>query len=60
MYLLQIQFVLGIIHTAQSIYVQCDFPAWMQWTLLAYAFTILSLFLNFYYQAYIKSASNKV
>ncbi|VDI14525.1 Hypothetical predicted protein [Mytilus galloprovincialis] len=54
-----IQFVVGIAHAAQSLVRQCEFPMWMQWALVFYAFTILCLFLNFYFHAYIKSVRRK-
>ncbi|XP_069134116.1 very long chain fatty acid elongase 4-like isoform X2 [Argopecten irradians] len=50
-----IQFVVGIIHAAQSLFFRCDFPEWMHWALCLYAFSILLLFLNFYFHAYIVS-----
>lgn len=49
----QIQFVVGMLHAAQSIYVQCPFYLWMQWALIIYGITILGLFLNFYFRAYV-------
>lgn len=57
---LQIQFVMGITHAIQSLVVGCDFPDWMHWALIFYAFTILMLFLNFYFHAYIKAQKRKV
>uniref|UniRef100_A0A8W8NF96 Elongation of very long chain fatty acids protein n=1 Tax=Magallana gigas TaxID=29159 RepID=A0A8W8NF96_MAGGI len=54
-----IQFVTGIIHAAQSLVFKCDFPEWMHWALVVYAFTILLLFLNFYFHAYVKSMKKK-
>ena len=45
----------GIIHASQSLLVGCEFPLWMQYAVVFYAFSILLLFLNFYFQAYIKS-----
>ncbi|XP_064600548.1 very long chain fatty acid elongase 4-like [Liolophura sinensis] len=54
-----IQFVTGIAHTARSLFWGCNFPAWMHWALIFYAFTILLLFLNFYVQTYIKSSRKK-
>lgn len=54
-----IQFVTGIIHAAQSLVFKCDFPEWMHWALVIYAFTILLLFLNFYFHAYVKSMKKK-
>ncbi|KAL3841944.1 hypothetical protein ACJMK2_020021 [Sinanodonta woodiana] len=55
----KIQFVVGITHSMQSLVVRCDFPEWMQWALIFYGFTILLLFLNFYFQAYIISKNEK-
>ena len=52
----QVQFVTGMFHAAMSIYVGCKFPLWMQWALIAYGSTILTLFINFYIQAYIRSS----
>jgi len=49
-----IQFVAGMIHAAQSLFLGCPFPLWMQWSLIFYGGTILALFLNFYFHAYIK------
>jgi len=37
-----------------SLYVECEFPLWMQYALIGYAFSLIILFLNFYIQAYIK------
>jgi len=58
--MLQVQFVIGFVHSLQSLYIQCDFPRWMQWALVFYAISIFSLFMNFYYQADINSAKKKV
>lgn len=49
-----VQFVAGITHAIQSLYVRCPFPLWMQWLLIVYGLTILGLFLNFYFRAYIR------
>nr|WPT09942.1 elongation of very long chain fatty acids 4 protein [Namalycastis rhodochorde] len=54
-----VQFVLGMVHAAQSLLVGCPFPLWMQWALIFYGATILSLFLNFYFHAYIKPAKSR-
>jgi len=37
-----------------SLYVECEFPVWMHYALVAYAFSLILLFFNFYIQAYIK------
>lgn len=49
---LQIQFHFTIGHTALSLYVDCDFPHWMHYSLICYAITFIVLFANFYYQTY--------
>lgn len=51
---------MGIFHAVQSLVVRCDFPLWMQYAVVAYAGSILALFLNFYFHAYIKSQRQKV
>lgn len=48
----QIQFHVTIGHTALSLYVNCDFPHWMHYSLICYAITFIVLFGNFYYQTY--------
>uniref|UniRef100_H3C9L0 Elongation of very long chain fatty acids protein n=1 Tax=Tetraodon nigroviridis TaxID=99883 RepID=H3C9L0_TETNG len=47
-----IQFHVTIGHTALSLYVNCDFPHWMHYSLICYAITFIVLFGNFYYQTY--------
>ncbi|XP_013382054.1 elongation of very long chain fatty acids protein 4 isoform X1 [Lingula anatina] len=54
-----IQFVVGMAHAAQSLLLQCPFPLWMQVALILYGGSILGLFLNFYFHAYIKSKRDK-
>jgi len=49
----QVQFIAGITHAAQSIYMGCTFPLWMQWALIAYGASIFALFINFYFHSYI-------
>ncbi len=55
----QAQFVIGMCHAAQSLYFGCNFIRWMHYALIFYGGTILILFLNFYYQAYIKAAKKR-
>ncbi|KAK0068481.1 elongation of very long chain fatty acids protein 4-like isoform X1 [Biomphalaria pfeifferi] len=56
----KIQFVTGIAHASQSLILRgCGFPEWMHWALISYAFTILLLFINFYYHAYRSSKRTK-
>lgn len=50
----QIQFSLAIIHCMHSLYIDCNFPKWMHYTLLAYATSFIILFTNFYIHAYVK------
>ncbi|XP_070199145.1 very long chain fatty acid elongase 4-like isoform X2 [Littorina saxatilis] len=49
-----LQFFVGLVYAVQSIVTGCKFPLWMQWCGIAYGITIVSLFINFYIQAYIK------
>ncbi|XP_052212852.1 elongation of very long chain fatty acids protein 4-like isoform X2 [Dreissena polymorpha] len=49
-----IQFFVGMVYGIQGILIECDYPRWMLWTSMAYGVTIITLFLNFYIQAYIK------
>jgi elongation of very long chain fatty acids protein 4 len=53
-----VQFVAGMSHAAQSIYLDCKFPRWMQWALIIYGTTILSLFINFYIHSYIRPSKS--
>jgi len=54
-----IQFIIGMFHAAQSLYIGCQFPLWMQYALIVYGTTILLLFLNFYFHAYINPSKSK-
>lgn len=54
-----IQFLAGMFHAAQSLFVRCEYPVWMQWALIFYGLSILSLFLNFYFHAYIHPKKTK-
>lgn len=51
-----IQFIVVVIHATISIFVQCDFPAWMNWALMFYMFSMITLFGNFYRQEYVNKA----
>lgn len=37
-----------------SLYIDCNFPKWMHYTLLGYASSFIALFTNFYIHAYIR------
>lgn len=56
----QIQFFVGMVYGIQGIIVDCDYPRWMMWTSMAYGVSIITLFLNFYIQAYIKKPKLQV
>ena len=56
----QAQFVTAMFWVAQSLYIGCKFTRWMQYNLIFYGGTILALFLNFYYHAYIKTIKKQV
>lgn len=56
---LQLQFSLAIIHAIHSLYIDCNFPKWMHYTLIGYAFSFICLFTNFYIQTYIKKGRRK-
>ena len=51
--ILQLQFFVGLVYASQSIYIECDYPLWMAWVGMGYGVTIITLFINFYIQAYI-------
>lgn len=53
------QFFICLVSCVNSLYVDCDFPRWMHYALLLYAFSLIVLFLNFYVHAYIKGKSKK-
>jgi len=49
-----------MVYGVQGIIVECDYPSWMLWTSMAYGVSIITLFLNFYIQAYIKKPKLQV
>lgn len=51
---------MGLIYASQAIATGCEFPLWMQWAGIVYGFTIIVLFANFYFQAYIKKSCDQV
>eukprot|EP01064_Diplonema_japonicum_P004670 TRINITY_DN13067_c0_g3_i1.p1 TRINITY_DN13067_c0_g3~~TRINITY_DN13067_c0_g3_i1.p1 ORF type:complete len:298 (+),score=30.82 TRINITY_DN13067_c0_g3_i1:46-939(+) len=51
------QFVLVIGHSLTSLYLDTPYPHWIMWSLVAFLCILMSLFLNFYVQAYIKKAA---
>ncbi|XP_043074943.1 ELOVL fatty acid elongase 8a isoform X1 [Puntigrus tetrazona] len=48
-----LQFFIVTIHTAVNLFADCDFPDSMNIIVLGYAFSLIGLFSNFYYQNYI-------
>ena len=55
----QAQFVVAIFHTAHSLYIDCPAPKWMHWALIAYASSLIVLFLNFYAHTYVDKKAQK-
>ena len=55
----QLQFSLAIIHALHSLYIDCNFPKWMHYTLIGYAISFIILFTNFYMQTYIKKGRRR-
>ena len=55
----QLQFSLAIIHAIHSLYIDCNFPKWMHYTLIGYATSFIILFTNFYVKTYIKHRDRK-
>lgn len=58
--LLQLQFSLAIIHAVHSLYIDCNFPKWMHYTLIGYAISFIILFTNFYIHTYVKRGKKGV
>ncbi|XP_032832712.1 very long chain fatty acid elongase 4-like [Petromyzon marinus] len=50
-----VQFHLSTFHTGYSLYVDCPFPKWMHWSLIAYSVSFILLFADFYYRTYMKA-----
>jgi elongation of very long chain fatty acids protein 4 len=50
-----LQFSLAIIHCMHSLYIDCNFPKWMHYTLIGYATSFIILFTNFYLHTYVKN-----
>jgi len=48
-----IQFVILMFYAIYSLSVDCRFPHWMHWALLAYLCSLIVLFLNFYIWSYV-------
>ena len=55
----QLQFTLAIIHAIHSLYIDCNFPKWMHYTLIGYAISFIILFTNFYIQTYLKKGKKR-
>ena len=53
--MLQTQFVVVLVHTVTNVIHQdrCDFPQFLNYLAIAYAATLIVLFSNFFYQAYV-------
>jgi hypothetical protein len=46
-------------HTSIGIYTSCGYPKQYEWALIAYAFSHVLLFGNFYYHSYVKNKQRK-
>ena len=55
----QLQFFIAMLKVFWSLYIECDFPLWMQLSSILYGVTIITLFGNFYYQAYVNKTKSK-
>ena len=56
---LQIQFCILLCHGVVSLYVKCDYPLWMQYSLVLYMVSFLVLFSNFYIHSYLAQRHRK-
>lgn len=54
-----IQFCVAIGHSLYALHTECNFPRWMMWALVGYAFSLLVLFSNFFLHAYVKKSMAK-
>ena len=54
MIVFQVQFVVLILHTLQSLGTKCPFPKWLHYVFLFYCSTFLVLFMHYYRQTYAK------
>lgn len=50
--LLQGQFMIVTLHSAQLFFIPCDYPIIFSYWILSYAVIFFGMFLNFYLQAY--------
>eukprot|EP01120_Amphizonella_sp_Union-15-10_P010388 TRINITY_DN4141_c0_g2_i1.p1 TRINITY_DN4141_c0_g2~~TRINITY_DN4141_c0_g2_i1.p1 ORF type:complete len:268 (-),score=28.83 TRINITY_DN4141_c0_g2_i1:102-905(-) len=48
-----IQFLVNVVHVILGLYLDSPFPRWMGWGMLIYMTSLLLLFGNFYFQAYL-------
>ena len=56
---MQLQFSLAIIHCMHSLYINCNFPKWMHYTLIGYATSFIILFTNFYLHTYVRNKNRQ-
>ncbi|KAI7809317.1 hypothetical protein IRJ41_005034 [Triplophysa rosa] len=54
-----LQFFIVTIHSAVNLIADCDFPDSMNAVVLAYAFSLIALFSNFYYQSYLAKKTKR-
>ena len=60
MNILQVQFVLVMIHAFQLLFIDCNYPKAFVWWIGLHAVMFYFLFADFYKQAYKKKLANKV
>jgi elongation of very long chain fatty acids protein 7 len=58
--ILQVQFVLVIIHSLQLLFIDCNYPKAFVWLIVLQAVIFFSLFADFYKQAYKKKQASTV
>ena len=57
--LFQTQFVMLVTHTTVNIFTDCDFPQGYNYAVALYVITLIILFGNFYYKAYVIGKAKK-
>ena len=55
----QIQFVITFTHSTTMFFSGCDFPVWGKILLIGYMVSMVILFSNFYFQAYLRKARQR-
>jgi elongation of very long chain fatty acids protein 4 len=53
------QFVFALIMGVNAIFIGCDFPMWMQYSMVLYMVSFLVLFSRFFYFEYLEGQAKK-